>query len=67
MNEDFQKYVEALHAKLELLINMKPVNVATMPKDAPTKAVYLFSENDKNLYVGRGLPPNLPAIISRVG
>ena len=53
MNEDFQKYVEALHPKLELLINMKPVKVATMPKDAPTKAVYLFSENGKNLYVGR--------------
>jgi hypothetical protein len=53
MNENFQKYVEALHPKFELLIEMKSVKIATMPKDAPSRAIYLFSENGQNLYVGR--------------
>jgi hypothetical protein len=47
MNEDFQKYVEALHPKLELLINMKPVKVATMPKDARPKPSISFPRTAK--------------------
>lgn len=53
MDENFRKYVEALHPKFELLIQMRPVKIATMPKDAPSKAVYLFSEDGQHLYVGR--------------
>jgi predicted GIY-YIG superfamily endonuclease len=53
MNENFQRYVEALHPKFELLIQMKPVKITTMSKDAPSKAVYLFSEDGQHLYVGR--------------
>jgi predicted GIY-YIG superfamily endonuclease len=53
MNEDFQKYVEALHPKFELLTQMKPVKIPKIPKDAPSKAIYLFSEKGQNLYVGR--------------
>lgn len=53
MNEYFQRYVEALHPKFELLSDMKAVKIATIPKDAPSKAVYLFSEDGQPLYVGR--------------
>jgi predicted GIY-YIG superfamily endonuclease len=53
MDDTFRKYVEALHPTFELLIQMKPVRIAAMPKDAPTKAVYLFSQNGHHLYVGR--------------
>jgi hypothetical protein len=53
MNENFKRTIEALHPKFESLIAMKPVKVATMPKDAPAKAIYLYSENGQHLYVGR--------------
>jgi predicted GIY-YIG superfamily endonuclease len=53
VNDNFRKYVESLHPKFELLMQMRPVTIATMPKDAPSKAVYLFSEDGQHLYVGR--------------
>jgi predicted GIY-YIG superfamily endonuclease len=53
MNEDFQRYVESLHPKFERLTHTTPVKVAAIPKDAPRKAIYLFSEGGQNLYVGR--------------
>jgi hypothetical protein len=53
MNDNFKTYVEALHPNFERLLAMTPVKVATMPKDAPSKAIYLFTENDLHLYVGR--------------
>jgi predicted GIY-YIG superfamily endonuclease len=53
MNENFKSTVEALHPKFERLIQMTPVKVATVPKDAPSKAIYLFTENGMHLYVGR--------------
>src|SRR5271168_4342543 len=53
MNDAFKSYVEALHPKFERLIAMNPLKVATMPKGAPSKAIYLFTENGQHLYVGR--------------
>ena len=32
---------------------MHPVTIATLPKDAPAKCIYLFSEAGRHLYVGR--------------
>jgi len=32
---------------------MEPVTVATLPMDAPMSGIYLFSEADQHLYVGR--------------
>jgi len=31
MDGNFRNYVEALHPKLEILINMVPVQIATIP------------------------------------
>jgi hypothetical protein len=53
MNENFKRYVDALHPKFETLVEMEPIRIAALPKEAPQKAVYLFSENGKHLYVGR--------------
>lgn len=53
MNENLKTTIETLHPKFERLIAMAPVRIATMPKDAPPKAVYLFTENGQHLYVGR--------------
>jgi predicted GIY-YIG superfamily endonuclease len=32
---------------------MEPVTIATVPKDAPSECIYLFSEGARHLYVGR--------------
>jgi hypothetical protein len=32
---------------------MVPVTIDTLPRDAPSACVYLFSENGRHLYVGR--------------
>jgi predicted GIY-YIG superfamily endonuclease len=53
LDENFRKYIEALHPKFEALVQMAPVKIATIAKDAPTKAVYLFSEDGQHFYVGR--------------
>jgi hypothetical protein len=53
MNENFKSYVEALHPKFASLIEMNPIKIAKIPKGAPSKAIYLFTENGQHLYVGR--------------
>jgi hypothetical protein len=53
MDPAFARYAESLHMSFERLVAMPPVTIATLPRDAPKECVYLFSENAKNLYVGR--------------
>ena len=53
MNEIFRQHVESLHAKYEALIGMQPVLLQTLPKDMPRSGIYVFSEGDAHLYVGR--------------
>jgi hypothetical protein len=53
MHEGFRAHVEALHPKLNALLEMPPVTRGTLPKVMPRKGVYLFSENGRHLYVGR--------------
>ena len=53
MHESFRQYVERLHPAFEKLIAMKPITVTSLPKDAPERCIYLFSEADQHLYVGR--------------
>jgi hypothetical protein len=55
MNEKFKAAAESLHPKYETLI-AAPSNVPTAK--LPKKGVYLISENDKHLYVGRS--DNIP-------
>ena len=53
MDQKFAAFVEALHPKLLQLINMSPLKYGELPRDMPTSGVYLFSEGDIHLYVGR--------------
>jgi hypothetical protein len=53
MHESFRRYVEFMHASFERLTTMQPVMIRTLPKDAPSECIYLFSERDRPLYVGR--------------
>ncbi len=53
MDEFFRQCVESLHPLLDGLVQMRPVTVATIPRDAPSRCIYLLSEAGRHLYVGR--------------
>jgi hypothetical protein len=53
MDAKFLSHVEALKPQLERLLDMSPVTPVTLPTKMPRKGVYLLSEGDKHLYVGR--------------
>jgi len=53
MNPTFASVVESLHPSLEKLISMTPVSDGALPRDMPSQGVYLFSEGERHLYVGR--------------
>jgi predicted GIY-YIG superfamily endonuclease len=53
MDAIFQQYIEQLHPLFELLLNMVPVKISNLPKGLPQQFIYLFSEGERHLYVGR--------------
>ena len=53
MDAKFRSLVEALAPKHEELLGMPPVDFSSLPKSMPDRGVYLFSEGDRHLYVGR--------------
>lgn len=53
MNEQFKQHVESLHPKFEKLIQSIPFTFSTLPKELPKAGVYLFTEGESHLYVGR--------------
>jgi uncharacterized protein (UPF0297 family) len=53
MDAKFISHVEALKPQLDRLLGMQPVTPSAMPKDMPLRGVYLLSDGDKPLYVGR--------------
>lgn len=53
MHPKFQGLVEGLHASFERLIAMEPHVGVPPPTDMPVSGIYLFSDGDAPLYVGR--------------
>lgn len=53
MDARFAKLIEALHPSFERLLEMSPVTTETLPRGMPKSGIYLFSEGNKYLYVGR--------------
>jgi hypothetical protein len=54
MNETFARHVESLHPSYERLVAMPPFTFSQVGDVVlPSKGVYLFSEGDRHLYVGR--------------
>jgi hypothetical protein len=53
MDARFADVVAKLHPSFERLLAMKPVTCTTLPTNMPRSGIYLLSEGDKHLYVGR--------------
>ncbi len=53
MHPTFAELIQGLHPKFEKLMVMTPCRAGALPKLMPAQGVYLFSENDMHLYVGR--------------
>ena len=53
MVSEFDKLVKSLKPKLLELRTMKPVKYCDLPRPLPRRGLYLFSEGNKHLYVGR--------------
>ena len=53
MHETFQKHVESLPVALGKLLAMSPLTCSTLTGDMPGRGVYVFSEAQASLYVGR--------------
>ncbi|MBL9030131.1 MAG: hypothetical protein JNM80_00310 [Phycisphaerae bacterium] len=53
MHEVFRAHMDSLPAALTQLIAMPPVKCGSLPKHMPKRGIYLFSEGDLRLYVGR--------------
>lgn len=53
MHPRFAELIESLHPKFLQLMEMEPFRFDTLPRVLPKRAIYLFSEGDDHLYVGR--------------
>ena len=53
MNEHFRQHVESLHSSFEALMSRSPFTYDEMPQHLPGAGIYLFSEGERHLYVGR--------------
>lgn len=53
MDERFIAHVESLRPSFQRLIAMTPVTYSTLPRQMPKRGIYLFSENERHLYIGR--------------
>jgi predicted GIY-YIG superfamily endonuclease len=53
MNEKFKELVESLDPIYRRLMAMKPAKIGDLPEEVPSAGIYLFSEKEQALYVGR--------------
>src|SRR5262245_58097313 len=53
MNLEFLRIMEEVDIKVEQLISMTPVVISSLPKVVPKAGIYLLSEGNDHLYVGR--------------
>ena len=53
MHDAFRAYVESLHPSFERLVSMPPTRIEDLRPPLPLCCIYLFSEGEHHLYVGR--------------
>ena len=53
MHEQFRQHAESLYPAFELLQRSEPFTFASLPKILPKAGIYLFTEANRHLYVGR--------------
>jgi hypothetical protein len=53
VRDDFVRLLGGLEPKFDALMAMRPVCYSSLPRGMPERGIYLFSEGDRHLYVGR--------------
>jgi hypothetical protein len=53
MDPAFKQFVEMLHPSFERLMQITPLKMSALPSRLPEKCIYLLSEGQIHLYVGR--------------
>ena len=53
MHQDFAAVVNELHPSFERLVSQEPISEGRFLRPLPKRGVYLFSEGDRHLYIGR--------------
>lgn len=53
MHENFSVFIDSILPKVDTLINMDFCTPLTLPKTMPSSGIYLFSEGNSHLYIGR--------------
>ena len=53
MNKKFRTHIETMEPSFKALLDMQPVRASGLPRDVPSRGIYLFSERGRHLYVGR--------------
>jgi predicted GIY-YIG superfamily endonuclease len=53
MNPKFARIVDLLEPKFQRLVTMAAVRPNALPRVMPNRGIYLFSDQDQHLYVGR--------------
>lgn len=53
MHEHFRRHIELLHPLFESLLRSDPFTFGSLPGHLPKAGIYLFTEADRDLYVGR--------------
>ena len=53
MHPKFAALIDSLEPKRLALLEMKPVQYPSLPTTMPARGVYLFSDGERHLYVGR--------------
>lgn len=67
MNQRFAELVTPLEDKCRKLLEMSPVEASKVPRTTPVGGVYLFSEGEAHLYVGRTKRPIRERIRNQFG
>jgi len=53
MHPCFSRLVESLGPQFDALVHSEPMKCSSLPRQMPKRAIYLFSEGESHLYVGR--------------
>jgi hypothetical protein len=53
MDPAFKQLLETLHPSFERMMQMPPLKMIALPSKLPEKCIYLLSEGNNHLYVGR--------------
>jgi hypothetical protein len=53
MDARFRELIDSLEPQFRRLVAMTPMKYGSLPRQIPTRGIYLFSDGQRHLYVGR--------------